>query len=346
MKNKSFIIVVVLIALVIGFGIWKTTYKNNEEDIIKPSKSGDETNISGEASLDKVKYVNDINSYVEEINKNSGDMIQYNTLATTDELGSDIEEFINSFNTEGAYSTINVLKNKLIEIIPASDFLDLQSYYYKDGDLVMYKRDFIGIGGCAKYYFKDGEQVALITLVEPEMNFKPEQSANIIKRAKNNYLDFFTSDFYSIELKDGTRINLGMDGDIIGTIGKRVISSGETKTDWQSISIENVKYDDFTIRIVNSSVDSDRSIMDITTHSKNVKLPKNLELGMDVEKIEATLNRPIEEIPNVEYNSDYYDFKFDKVYSYDDIEKFNREIIFYMLESKLVAVEMLDALDA
>ena len=53
MKNKSFIIVVVLIALVIGFGIWKTTYKNNEEDIVKPSKSGDETNISGEASLDK-----------------------------------------------------------------------------------------------------------------------------------------------------------------------------------------------------------------------------------------------------------------------------------------------------
>ena len=92
MKNKSFIIVVVLIALVIGFGIWKTTYKNNEEDIIKPSKSGDETNISGEASLDKVKYVNDINSYVEEINKNSGDMIQYNTLATIDELGSDISK--------------------------------------------------------------------------------------------------------------------------------------------------------------------------------------------------------------------------------------------------------------
>ena len=65
-----------------------------------------------------------------------------------------------------------------------------------------------------------------------------------------------------------------------------------------------------------------------------------------MEKIEATLNRPIEQIPDLEYDSEYYDFKFDKAYYYEDIEKFNREIIFYMVEDKLVAVEMLDALDA
>lgn len=346
MKGKSFFLIILLIILVAGVVIWKTQYENSGEDSINNFESGDSKDTSGEIALDKVKYVSEINSYVEDIEKNSGDRIQYDTLATTDELGSDIEEFINNFNTAGAYSTINIVKNKFIEIIPASDFLNLQSYYYKDGELVMYRCDFIGIGGSAKYYFKDKTQVALITSVEPEMNFKPEQSTNIIKRAENNYSDFFTSDFYSIELKDETVISLGMSGDIISNIGKRVVSSGETKTDWQSIVIEDVKYDDFTIRIVNSSVDSDRSIMDIMTYSKNVKLPKSLELGMGVEKIEATLNRPIVGIPDLEYNSEYYDFKFDKAYYYQDIEKFNREIIFYMVEDKLVAVEMLDALDA
>ncbi len=346
MKGKRFFLVVLLIVLVAGVVVWKTKFENNQENGVNDHESGDNVNASGEVTFDKVKYVNEINSYIEEVDKNSGDRIQYNTLATTDELGSDIEEFVKNFNTEGAYSTINIVKNKLVEIIPASDFLNLQSYYYRNGELVMYRCDFIGIGGCARYYFKDKSQVALITSVEPEMDFKPEQSTSIMKRAENNYSDFFTSDFYHIELKDETVVSLGMSGDIISDIGKRVVSSGETQTDWQSIVIKNVKYDDFTIRIVNSSVDSERSVMNITTHSKNVKLPKNLELGMSVEKIEATLNRPIEQIPNLEYDSEYYDFKFDKAYCYEDIEKFNREIIFYMVEDKLVAVEMLDALDA
>ena len=344
MEGKKLLIAILAIIIVAMLAMWGMS-KQNVKEPTNDNISGD-VNESGEIVMDKVSYVKSINSYVDEILASSGDKLKYDTLVTTDEVGNEIDDFVKSFNTVGAYATIEITKNRAIEIIPASDFLDIQSYYYKGGDLVLYKRDFIGIGGSAKYYFKDGEQVALVTDVEDAMKFTPERSADITKRASNNYLDFFTSDFYSIVTSDGKTINLGMDGDIISKIGKRIVSSGETKTDWESIVIKDVKYDDFDIRIVNSSVDADSTIMDIKTSSSKVKLPKDLKLGADLDTIRATLNRYLEPAVNLEYDESYYKFKFDKAYIYTDTEKYNRELIFYMLEEKLVAIEMLDALDA
>lgn len=345
MGVKKFVSFILIIAIIIGAFFWIKSKENNEIISNDKSYSGD-VNESGEIAFNKVEYVNEINLYTEEIEKKSGDRIQYNALATTDELGNDIESFITSFDALGAYSTFNIVKNRLVEIVPASDFLDIQGYYYRDGNLVMYKREFMGIGGNVKYYFKDGELVALITKIEPEMDFTPEKSAEILKRASNNYEDFFTSDFYFIELSDGKLIKLGAEGNIVEDIGKRIVSSGDTKTDWESITIKNVKYDDFYIRIVNSSVEEKERLMNITTYSNNVSLPKNLKIGISLEQIEASLNRPIQKIESLEYNEEYYDFEFDTAYVYVDMYKNNREIIFYMKEDKLVAVEMQDALDA
>ena len=66
-----------------------------------------------------------------------------------------------------------------------------QSYYFENGKLVAYKRDFMGIGGSVTYYFKDDKLVFIDeSKIEPEMVFEREDMASILVRATNVYKSF------------------------------------------------------------------------------------------------------------------------------------------------------------
>lgn len=180
MAKKFFAcLVIVIVAVLIYKG---TIMQNNSLDDLENLD-----NLDNSSYFDNSTYIKEIDAYAQNIYNSSGEWLKRDGLITANEFGSDIDEFLMFFDTLGEYSNINILENKFVEIIPASDFLDIQSYYYKDNNLVLYERDFIGIGGFAKYYFKDGNLIEIVTEVEPEMNFTPENMDDILKRATNNY---------------------------------------------------------------------------------------------------------------------------------------------------------------
>lgn len=107
--------------------------------------------------------------------------------------GSTVKEFLTFFSEEGIdalAATVEVRKD-MVEIIFASDFLDNQIFIFDDaGKLMLYKAVSNGVGGEARYYFKNGKNIAVQFDYDEEAaneNAKAEDTNEILERSKLVY---------------------------------------------------------------------------------------------------------------------------------------------------------------
>lgn len=194
--KKTLIYLIVLIVLAGSiFSILK--FEKNIKILQNEEMTNSEKTTSNEPSEEnyyesnQTIYIDAIMRLVEKIEganeegKNTGEI-----LITSEMFGDEIEEFKNSLEVEEVGGELETYKDEYLAILPYSDFLDVQKYYYVAGELVMYRREFMGIGGYANYYFLNGRLIEVKTEVESEMNFQQEKEDEIIKRARFNYEGF------------------------------------------------------------------------------------------------------------------------------------------------------------
>lgn len=128
---------------------------------------------------------------IEQSKNVSGEAIVEEELGS-DIYGKEIEELVKEFEGTKFGADIVTDKKTFVTIIPYSDFLDNQSYYYKNGKLVAYVREFIGIGGSFEYYFKNGKLIEIVKNIEEDPKlFEEESTEKILKAAevvKDKYL--------------------------------------------------------------------------------------------------------------------------------------------------------------
>ncbi len=158
------------------------------EDISGDEKSGEV--ISGEQLTDE-EFVSWIDSYLSEfgeITRENSTVID--TTVTDLELGNEAKDYMESFETDSVIAEVIKHDKNAIMIVPAPDFLNIQTFYYSGDKLVLYRCEFIGIGGEANYYFRDGKKIDLKTEVEEEMNFQEENAEEILKRSEEVYNKF------------------------------------------------------------------------------------------------------------------------------------------------------------
>ncbi len=158
------------------------------EDISGDEKSGE--SISGE-QLTNEEFVSWVDSYLSEfgeITRENSTVID--TTVTDLELGNEAKDYMESFETDSVIAEVIKHDKNAIMIVPAPDFLNIQTFYYSGDKLVLYRCEFIGIGGEANYYFRDGKKIDLKTEVEEEMNFQEENAEEILKRSEEVYNKF------------------------------------------------------------------------------------------------------------------------------------------------------------
>lgn len=175
------IVAFIVIAVGLAFGIGNKLGHKYEINNSGDEKSGEY--VSGDELTDE-EFVAWIDSYIAEMGEITRENSTILNKEVTDlELGVEAKEYMEGFETDSVSAEVLKHTNNAIMIVPAPDFLDIQSFYYSGDNLVLYKREFIGIGGEASYYFRDGKKIAVKTEVEEEMNFEEEKAEDILKRA-------------------------------------------------------------------------------------------------------------------------------------------------------------------
>lgn len=182
MKRKV-IISIILIVLIISIA-YLFLNRRGEDDINNTNNIINEN----DEKIDKDEYVNQIDNYVDELENISKENKKTLEASLTElELGEQANDFMTTLEIDEISGTVQVYDDKEVIISPYSDFLDIFYYYYKDNELVMYRREFMGIGGSVNYYFKGGKLIDIKDDTEEEMNFTPEKEEDILERAKNVY---------------------------------------------------------------------------------------------------------------------------------------------------------------
>ena len=206
MKKKIIIVVLVIAVflLVLGgmFFIDKNRIDNNKPVIFStwgydyaPPEDNPYTNNDEELKFDVEDYVKNTEEYISK----SGEIKIFDIDLTEDIYGKEVTEFKQTLEIEEVFGSIMTDEKSFVTIIPMPDFLDNQSYYFQDGKLVAYKKDFMGIGGSVTYYFKDDKIVFIDeTKIEEEMVFVSEEENDILERANNVYKKFLIYEYFDI----------------------------------------------------------------------------------------------------------------------------------------------------
>ena len=206
MKKKIIILVSVILVLDLALGgmflIDKNRMNNNKPVIFStwgydyaPPEEDSYMNNDLEVKFEVSEYIKDVQ---EDISK-SGESKIFDIILTEDIYGKEVTEFKESLEIEEVFGSIMTDEESFVTIIPMPDFLDNQSYYFEDGKLVAYKKDFMGIGGSVTYYFKDDKIVFIDeTKIEEEMIFTSEDAEDILERANNVYEIFLTYKYVEI----------------------------------------------------------------------------------------------------------------------------------------------------
>ena len=142
-------------------------------------------------NLIKEYNISKINNIATEVMKGeTKDSIE--TAIGEDVGGSSVKEFLTFFsNEEEALPATVEVKNKMVEIIFASDFLDNQIFIFDDaGSLVLYKTVSNTVGGEVRYYFKNNKNIAVEFDYDEKAaneNAVAEDTNEILKRSKLVY---------------------------------------------------------------------------------------------------------------------------------------------------------------
>ena len=200
----KFIVTIIVIAL-IGYIVYYLVINNTEG---LNNTSGDF--ISGETSQNLSGEISNINSgeenvipsidskaqtirmIDEEVNLiNSGEIINVVSENLSSEFVSEsARSFMSYFKLNDLPVTINV-KDRCVEIIPASDFLENMVYYYdENGNLILYESVSTTIGGSTKYYFENGTSIDVVWNYEEDIEKQEEYVFDVLNRAHNIYNRF------------------------------------------------------------------------------------------------------------------------------------------------------------
>ena len=213
----KFIVTIIVIAL-IGYIVYYLVINNTEglnntsgDFISGEILSGDIIDVSGEMSQNLSGETSNINSgeenvipsidlkaqtirmIDEEVNLiNSGEVINVVSENLSSEFVSEsARSFMSYFKLNDLPVTINV-KDRCIEIIPASDFLENMVYYYNEnGELILYELISTTVGGSSKYYFENNDNISIKhNYDEPSIVVKDENTMDILLRAERIYDKF------------------------------------------------------------------------------------------------------------------------------------------------------------
>lgn len=212
----KFIVTIIVIAL-IGYIVYYLVINNTEglnntsgDFISGEILSGDIIDVSGETSQNLSGEISNINSgeenvipsidskaqtirmIDEEVNLiNSGEVINVVSENLSSEFVSEsARSFMSYFKLNDLPVTINV-KDRCIEIIPASDFLENMVYYYdENGNLILYESVSTTIEGSTKYYFENGTSIDVVWNYEEDIEKQEEYVFDVLNRAHNIYNKF------------------------------------------------------------------------------------------------------------------------------------------------------------
>lgn len=176
-KLGKILIVIILAILIVLLFDYKILKKDNVDEKPNIQTSGD--------IEEKEPYEERIKREIIEKVEISGDE-KISDILQLDIYGDGLKYFIDNFGDEALAADIYTDHKNIVTIIPVSDFLDNEYYYYENEKFVAYIREFIGIGGRYEYYFKDGELVKIIKNVEEENKdvFSEESAEKILKAAE------------------------------------------------------------------------------------------------------------------------------------------------------------------
>lgn len=170
--------------------------ENVNGGIIFPIKSGEVSgemteiilgdNIIEEVIETKEDIIERIDNHV--ILINSGEILN----SISDNLSADLlsdsaREFMNYFKVNELSVTINV-KERCVEIIPTSDFIENMVYYYDEiGNLILYESVSNTVGGSTKYYFENGKSIDVIWDYDEDIEKQEEYVYAVLGRAQAIY---------------------------------------------------------------------------------------------------------------------------------------------------------------
>lgn len=172
--------------------------ENVSGGVIFPIKSGD---VSGEIIEDnsgeviepiietKEDIIDRIDSQI--ISINSGDILN----SISDNLSADLlsdsaREFMDYFKVNELSVTVNI-RERCVELIPTSDFIENMIYYYDDnGNLILYESVSNTVGGSIKYYFENGKSIDVIWDFEEDIEKQEEYVFAVLGRAQAIYDKF------------------------------------------------------------------------------------------------------------------------------------------------------------
>ena len=209
MKKKIIVVVsaLAILLLVLGgmFLIDKNRMDNNKPVIFStwgydyaPPEENPYDN-DADAEFNVTEYVKDIQEYILQAKESK----TFDIALTEEIYGKEITEYIQTLEIEDVWGSISTDEKSFVTIIPMPDFLDNQTYYFKEDKLVAYKEDFMGIGGSVTYYFKDNEIVFIDeSKIEEEMVFEAESANDIIERSNNVYEKIFKAKNVTIPVKE------------------------------------------------------------------------------------------------------------------------------------------------
>lgn len=109
-----------------------------------------------------------------------------------DSVGLDIigiknKDFFTTFNLSELTVTVQTA-GTMVYIIPNSDFIDNAQYHYdENGNLILYVRELIGVGGEIRYYYEDGKFLKEEQIIEEGIEIDDEDKLEILQRAKLIY---------------------------------------------------------------------------------------------------------------------------------------------------------------
>lgn len=160
----------------------------------EPNENENKDVLTEETGIEKlVKNIDEYAKTIDDERAANINMTSGEESITDAEYGEVATDFLKNFDVEFVASTVYVHSGDMVMISPYSDFLDIESFYFQKEKLVLYRRDFIGIGGNAKYYFEDDKLVHIAGEIDEDMFFTEEEEADILQRAQNVYSRFINT---------------------------------------------------------------------------------------------------------------------------------------------------------
>lgn len=153
--------------------------------------SGEIAEVSGDEVLEIV--VNSKEESMKSIDNqviiiNSGEVL--NTISdnlTSDLLSDSAREFMTYFKVNELSVTINI-KERCVEIIPTSDFIENMVYYFdENGNLILYESVSNTVGGSTKYYFENGKSIDVVWNYDEDLEKQEEYVYAVLGRAQAIY---------------------------------------------------------------------------------------------------------------------------------------------------------------